>query len=102
MRTLWVSAAAGGPFVYQGTKPGQTALGLEKAHFDLHISPEEFDEVAAELARTLDYFHVPSPHIRARLLRARRPREALNSEIWFLPLNEAPFSIFPSYLLLHR
>ena len=60
MRTLWVCAAAGGPFVYQGTKPGQTPLGLEKAHFDLHISPEEFDEVAAELARTLDYFHVPS------------------------------------------
>jgi len=39
---------------------GTDATGLEKAHFDLHISPEEFDEVAAELARTLDYFHVPS------------------------------------------
>ncbi len=28
-------------------------------HFDLHISPEVFDEVSAELAGTLDYFHVP-------------------------------------------
>lgn len=59
MRTLWVCAAAGGPFVYTGTKPGQTQMGLEKAHFDLHISPEEFDAVAAVLASTLDYFHVP-------------------------------------------
>ena len=42
MRTLWVCAAVGGPFTYVGTKPGQTQMGLEKAHFDLHISPEEF------------------------------------------------------------
>jgi hemoglobin len=59
MRTLWVCAAAGGPFKYTGTKPGQTPMGLEKAHFDFHISPEEFDEVAAILARTLDEFKVP-------------------------------------------
>lgn len=59
MRTLWVCAAAGGPLQYTGTKPGQTQLGLEKAHWDLHISPEEFDEVAGELARTLDYYRVP-------------------------------------------
>ena len=42
MRTLWVCRAA----------------GLERAHRDLQISPEEFDEVAAELARTLDFFGV--------------------------------------------
>ncbi len=59
MRTLWVVAASGGPLQYTGTKPGQTQLGLEKAHWDLHISPDEFDEVAAELARTLDYYGVP-------------------------------------------
>ncbi len=59
MRTLWVCDVAGGPMKYSGTKPGKTQLGLEKAHWDLHISPEEFDEVAAELARTLDYFGVP-------------------------------------------
>lgn len=59
MRTLWVCAAAGGPFTYVGTKPGQTQMGLEKAHFDLRISPEEFDAVAGVLADTLDFFHVP-------------------------------------------
>lgn len=59
MRTLWVCAAAGGPFQYMGTKPGQTPMGLEKAHFDLHISPDEFDAVAVVLAHTLDVYHVP-------------------------------------------
>jgi hemoglobin len=60
MRTLWVCAAAGGPFVYTGTKPGQTQMGLENAHFNLHISPEEFDTVANVLTHTLDHFHVPA------------------------------------------
>jgi hemoglobin len=59
MRTLWVCNVAGGPFVYSGTKPGMTVLGLEEAHRELRISPEEFDEVAAELGRTLDFFGVP-------------------------------------------
>ncbi len=59
MRTLWVCAVAGGPFQYTGTKPGKTQFGLEKAHWDLHISPEEFDEVAGELASALDYYGVP-------------------------------------------
>ena len=58
-RTLWVCAVAGGPFQYAGTRPGSTALGLEEAHRQLRISPEEFDEVAAELARSLDAFKVP-------------------------------------------
>jgi hypothetical protein len=35
-------------------------LGLEEAHRHLRISPAEFDEVAAELARTLDSFNVPA------------------------------------------
>ena len=59
MRTLWVCNVAGGPFEYAGTKPGTTALGLEEAHRELQISPEEFDEVAAELGRTLDFVGVP-------------------------------------------
>lgn len=59
MRTLWVCNVAGGPFQYVGTKPGSTLLGLEEAHRELHISPEEFDEVAAELGRSLDAFKVP-------------------------------------------
>ena len=59
MRTLWVCNASGGPFQFTATKPGKTPLGLEEAHKDLQISPAEFDEVAAELGRTLDFFKVP-------------------------------------------
>jgi hemoglobin len=59
MRTLWVCDISGGPFTYNATRPGDTPLGLEEAHRPLRISPEEFDEVAAELARTLDHFDVP-------------------------------------------
>lgn len=59
MRTLWVCAAAGGPFKFTPTRPGKTTLGLEEAHRNLRISPEEFDEVAAELGRTLEFFKVP-------------------------------------------
>jgi hemoglobin len=59
MRTLWVCSVAGGPFEYAATKPGSTPLGLEEAHRELQISPEEFDEVAAELGRSLDVFKVP-------------------------------------------
>jgi hemoglobin len=59
MRTLWVCNVAGGPFEYVGTRPGAMPLGLEEAHRVLKISPEEFDEVAAELARSLDRFQVP-------------------------------------------
>ena len=54
----------------------ETELGLEEAHRDLKISPEEFDEVAAELGRSLDFAKVParrrekssrpSQHIRTR------------------------------------
>lgn len=59
MRTLWVCEVAGGPQHYAATKPGGTSLGLEEAHRELKISPAEFDEVAAELGRTLDQFKVP-------------------------------------------
>ena len=59
MRTLWVCEVSGGPFKFAATKPGATPLGLEEAHRDLKISPAEFDEVAAELGRTLDFFKVP-------------------------------------------
>jgi hemoglobin len=59
MRTLWVCEVAGGPQQYSATKPGSTSLGLEEAHRELKITPAEFDEVAAELERTLDHFEVP-------------------------------------------
>jgi hemoglobin len=51
-RTLWVCAVSGGPYQY-------TAKNLHDAHFDLHIPPEVFDEVSAELGRALDFFKVP-------------------------------------------
>jgi hemoglobin len=54
MRTLWVCSVAGGPFKYEGAgKP------LGNAHKDLNITSAEFDEVAAELARTLAHFKIP-------------------------------------------
>ena len=60
MRTLWVCNVSGGPFQYTPVRPGKTPLGLEEAHRALKISPAEFDEVAAELACTLDAFSVPA------------------------------------------
>jgi len=69
MRTLWVCNISGGPFQYTATRPGATPLGLEEAHKSLRISPAEFDEVAAELGRTLDHFKVP-PREKAEVLGA--------------------------------
>jgi hemoglobin len=60
MRTLWVCNVAGGPFTYIGTRPGRDEVSLEEAHRRLRISPDEFDEVAAELGRTLDTVGVPA------------------------------------------
>jgi hemoglobin len=59
MRTLWVCDVSGGPLKFTATKPGKTPLGLEEAHRNLRISPAEFDEVAAELGRSLDFAKVP-------------------------------------------
>ena len=51
MRTLWISAATGGPFHYTGKD-------MHEAHRDLHITPGEFDEVGVEIGRALDHFGV--------------------------------------------
>lgn len=59
-RTLWVCEVAGGPFKFSPTKPGKKHLGLDEAHRNLKISPEEFDEVAAELGRSLEFAKVPA------------------------------------------
>ena len=59
MRTLWVCDVSGGPLKFTATRPGATPLGLEEAHRNLRISPAEFDEVAAELGRSLDFAKVP-------------------------------------------
>jgi hemoglobin len=52
MRSLWVADVSGGPFEYTGKNLGD-------AHAKFRIKPEEFDEVAAELRRALEYYHVP-------------------------------------------
>ena len=59
LRTLWVCDVAGGPYKFNATKPGATLLGLEEAHRELHITSDEFDAVAEELGRSLDFFKVP-------------------------------------------
>jgi hemoglobin len=59
MRTLWVCDVAGGPLDFVPTEPGSTPIGLEAAHREFAISPQEFDEVAAQLGRSLDAFNVP-------------------------------------------
>jgi hemoglobin len=59
MRTLWVCEVAGGPQRFVATEPGRTPLGLEEAHREFAITPEEFDEVAAELERSLRALGVP-------------------------------------------
>ena len=55
-RTLWVAAAAGGPFAYTG-------LPLEEAHQEFDLTAEEFAEVGAEIVRALEYFQVPQREI---------------------------------------
>ena len=60
MRTLWVANVSGGPFTYTPVRPGATNLGLENAHRNLRISPDEFDAVAGVLSRSLDHFNVPA------------------------------------------
>ena len=51
-RTLWIAAAAGGPFVYTG-------LPLAEAHAEFNLTAEEFAEVGAEIVRALDFYEVP-------------------------------------------
>ncbi|HKY67866.1 MAG TPA: group 1 truncated hemoglobin [Acidimicrobiales bacterium] len=51
-RTLWIAAAAGGPFVYTG-------LPLNEAHAEFNLTAEQFAEVGAEIVRALDFYEVP-------------------------------------------
>jgi hemoglobin len=52
-RTLWIAAAAGGPFVYTG-------LPLSEAHAEFDLTAEQFAEVGAEIVRALDFYEVPA------------------------------------------
>ena len=51
-RTLWIAAAAGGPFVYTG-------LPLNEAHAEFNLTAEQFAEVGAEIVRALNFYQVP-------------------------------------------
>jgi len=51
-RTLWIAAAAGGPFLYTG-------LPLTEAHAEFNLTAEEFAEVGVEIVRALDFYKVP-------------------------------------------
>lgn len=89
MRTLWVCEVAGGPMKYAGTKPGATHMGLENAHINLRISPEEFDEVAAELSRTLDHFKVPAKE-KGEVLSAFAAHKNEVTTGYYKPMIESP------------
>jgi hemoglobin len=52
MRTIWIAALTGGPFVYTG-------VPLHDAHTRFHLTSDDFDEVGAEIVRALDYYGVP-------------------------------------------
>ena len=52
LRTLWIAAAAGGPFQYTG-KP------LAEAHPRFKLTEAEFKEVGAEIVRAMEFYKVP-------------------------------------------
>lgn len=71
MRTLWVCNISGGPYKFIPSVPerrGKCPLGLEKTHATLAISPEIFNAVADELAKSLDHFSVPEKEKREVLV----------------------------------
>ena len=91
MRTLWVCQVSGGSFQFTATKPGFTPLGLEEAHRDLRISPAEFDEVAAELGRTLDFFKVPKREKAEVLAALAAHKDEVTSRKLEMRMIHAPF-----------
>ena len=95
MRTLWVCNVSDGPFQFTATKPGKTPVGLEEAHRDLRISPAEFDEVAAELGRTLDFAKVPKRE-KAEVLAAFAAHKDEVTPVTSRPPSAAEAAVLPS------
>ncbi len=63
MRTLWLCDKADGPFTFTPSSGATCPFsrgGLGAAHSKFHITPVEFDAVAAELSSSLDHFNVPA------------------------------------------
>ncbi|WP_143750563.1 MULTISPECIES: group 1 truncated hemoglobin [unclassified Mesorhizobium] len=96
MRTLWGCDVSGGPYKFVATRPGSTPLGLEEAHRRLKISPPAFDEVAAELGRTLDHFKIAKSEkdevLAAFAAHRRLPRKGLKTlaQYALAPLHRLP------------
>ena len=96
MRTLWVANVSGGPFQFTATKPGTTPLGLEEAHRDLRISPAEFDEVAAELGRSLGFRQGPEAREGRSPGSLRRPQKRGHRRLRRGQKAELKHPVFPS------
>ena len=94
MRTLWVCDISGGRFQVTATKPGKTPLGLEEAHWGPPDLSSDFDEVAAELGRTLDVFKVPKAE-KAEVLAPSPPTKTGSPPATSRPLSAAE-AAFPS------
>jgi hypothetical protein len=95
MRTLLVCNISVGPFLFTATKLGKTPLGLDEAHRDLRISPAEFDEVAAELGRTLASSRSRSPR-RPKSWQPSPPTKTRSPQATSLPLSAARATRFLS------
>jgi hemoglobin len=57
MRTIWIAALTGGPFVYTG-------LPLHEAHTRFSLTSDDFDEVGAEIVQALEYYNVPEREVK--------------------------------------
>lgn len=82
MRTLWVCDITGGPYKYIGTKKGKCPLSLEKAHEELNISSSEFNEVANELKKSLEYFKVPEEEKKEVLFAFMQHKKEISNEFY--------------------
>ena len=60
MRSLWVAAVSGGPYTFVPTVPESCPFNLKNAHSKFNITSDEFDAVAGELIKSLDFFKVPA------------------------------------------
>ncbi len=100
MRTLWVANLSGGPYKFIPTVPGKCPFSLEEAHRKFNISSEEFDEVAKELARSLDFFKVPEKEKQEVLEVFANHKGEVNSG-YFVANNMTPPEIKCPFASLH-
>ena len=56
MRTMWVASMVGGPIKFTG-------LPLEQAHERFDLTPTQFNEVASEIVKALQFYNVAQSDI---------------------------------------